>query len=287
MTGYYSSIDPDVRIGYFEWFHSNGRLRHKGNYSDNKEIGEHIWYFENGNVEAIENYSLGKLDGIYKEYYESGKISTETQYKNGLQDGFTKFYREDGSLHSEGNYKEGDRNGLWKYYNESGELTGTSEFKTEYEIPEANMFLKLPNSKWSLTDKKEGNVTEYYFKRDPITDKNGNKIIPAIMVFVEDATQYKQDATLYTIWKRRPFQEKGVNIDQTLIQENKEYPLTYKNAYFMKGSYNSNGFDHIIFMIHIINKKNKGIQIYLDMTKDLAEEYEQEFWTTIRSIKEL
>lgn len=36
-----------------------------------------------------------------------------------------------------------------------------------------------------------------------------------------------------------------------------------------------------------VNANNKGIQIYLDMTKDTAEDYESEFWTTINSIKKL
>jgi transcriptional antiterminator len=43
---------------------------------------------------------------------------------------------------------------------------------------------------------------------------------------------------------------------------------------------------HNLYMIHIINKDSKGIQIYLDMTKDIEKDYEQEFWTVIRSIRE-
>lgn len=285
MEGEYLSLNPEIKNGKFRWYHANGKLKHIGKYSDNREIGTHKWYFDSGMLEAIENYSFGKLDGEYKEFNKNGKPSTETFFSNGLQSGFTRYYREDGSLHSEGLFKEGDKDGVWKYYDENRNLLGTNEFKTDYALEEANMFLKLPNSDWNLTDKIDGPLTQYYFKRSPITDKNGIEIIPAIMIFVEDASKYEQDVTQYSILKRKPFIEKGITIEKTLTQVDEDYPLTYKNAHFMKCSYSSKGLDHIFYMIHIINKQNKGIQIYLDMTEDIAAEYESEFWTTIKSIK--
>jgi antitoxin component YwqK of YwqJK toxin-antitoxin module len=287
MKGHYISLNPEKEDGYFEWFHSNGKIKHTGNYLNGEPIGEHLWYFDNGNIEAVENYKNGKLNGIFKEYYQNGNLNTETEFVDEIQFGYTKYFREDNSLHSEGNFKNGERNGLWKFYDESGNLVGTDEFETEYEITEANLFLKLPNTEWYLADKKQEKLTEYYFKRNPITDKNGIEIIPAIMVFVEDASSYNQDVTLYSIWKQKPFKESGIKTEKILVQDSEGFPLTYKNAYFIQNSYTAEGLDHLLFMIHIINKENKGIQIYLDMTKDIAEEYEKEFWKTIESIREL
>jgi len=171
------------------------------------------------------------------------------------------------------------------YFDSKGKVSITDS-KTEYIIEEAKMFLKLPNSNWNLTDKIDGNIAQYYFKRMPIIDKNGNKIIPAIMVFVENASKYEQDVVLYSVCKRKPFVENGIKIEETLIQENENYPLTYKNALFMKSSYTSGGLDHILYMMHIITKENKGIQVYMDMTKDIVVDYESEFWTTIKSMRE-
>lgn len=287
MHGKYLSLNPEVRTGEHKWYHENGKLKHVGTYSENKEVGTHKWYYDNGNIEAIENYLNGILDGEYIEHYSNGKPSIETSFVKGVQNGLTKYYGEDGKLHTEGHLKDGDRDGLWKYYDDQGNIMGTTEFQTDYVIEEANMFLKLPNSEWKLTEKIEGTTTQYYFKRNPVIDKNGLEIIPAIMVFVEDASKYEQDATLYSAWKRKPFMEQGVKIDEILIHENENYPLPYKNAYFNKCSYTSEGFDHVFYMIHILNKDDKGIQVYLDMTKDIAEDYESEFWTTIQSIKEL
>lgn len=286
MSGTLKSIDPEIKEGKFEYYHSNGKIKHIGAYKDDKETGEHKWYADNGNLEAIENYQNGNLDGTFTEYHPNGKLSIQTSFKNGLQNGKTQYFREDGTKHSDGDFKDGDRSGLWNFYDETGKLKNTHEFKTDYIINEAEMFMKLPNSEWELTNKAEGQIASYIFKRSSIEDKEGREIIPAIMVYVEDASNYKQDVTQYSIAKRLQFQGKGIKVDKVLIHEHKEYPLTYKNGYLTICSYTDNGLDHVLYMIHIINKDNKGIQIYMDMTKSIVDEYEQEFWTTMKSIKE-
>lgn len=159
--------------------------------------------------------------------------------------------------------------------------------KTDVIISEANIFMQLPNSEWNLASKTEGEFARYIFKRTAIEDSEGREIVAAIMVFVEDASEYNQDVTNYSIVKRMQFQGKGIIVDKILVHEDEEYPLSYKNAYITMCSYADNGLEHILYMIHIIDKNNKGIQIYLDMTKDLVEKYEKEFWTTIKSIKEI
>jgi antitoxin component YwqK of YwqJK toxin-antitoxin module len=287
MKGYFSSINPDIRIGYFEWFHLNGKIKHTGSYSEDKPIGEHLWYFENGKIEAIENYSNGLFDGIYKEYYENGNPSSETKFINGIQNGLTRYFREDGSLESEGNTKDGDRNGEWKYFDENGNLLGTNEFKTEYFFDEAPIYLRLPNSNWYLANKEEGKTTGYIFKRESIIDSLDREIIPAIMVYFEDANDYNQDVVLYSLWKQKPFIQHGVKIGKIYTHENTEYKISIKNLVLYKCSYSEKGFDHIFYMIHMITKNNKGVQIYLDMTKEITSEFEKEFVKTIESLKEI
>ncbi|RAV98433.1 hypothetical protein [Pseudochryseolinea flava] len=154
----------------------------------------------------------------------------------------------------------------------------------KFEIKEANMIFQVPNKEWSLATKKEGDLVSYIFKRNPVTDSNGRKIIPAMMIYVEDAADYDQDVTMYTINKRLQFQ---VDVDKMMIHENENYPISYKNSIVTMCRYSDGGLDHILYMIHIITKENKGIQIYMDMTKDLVGEYEQEFWEAMKSIKEI
>ncbi len=289
MKGTYSSLNPEKEDGYFEWYHSNGKLKHKGNYENGNSIGEHLWYGDNGNLEAKENYKNGKLDGVYEEYHPNGKLMSKSSFVEGLQSGWTIYYREDGSIQSEGNFKQGKRDGEWKYYNESGKLIGTSAFKTDYEIKEANIFLSLPNDEWSLSDKSDKGFTKYIFKRNEIIDPNGVAIIPAIMLYIEDAKDFKQDLVSYSIEKEIEFNKKGVKFNnKILIPTDKEFPFTsFENAMLRTGTYTDKGIDHILYMLYIITKHDKGIQLYMDMTKNISDKYEQEFWTTLHSIKEL
>ena len=287
MTGFYSSLNPENRQGQFKWFHANGNLKSYGDYLDNEQTGEHHWYYDNGNVEAIENYVNGKLHGDFKEYYPNGVLSAEVKFKYGLQHGYSKYYGENGDVIAEGNFEEGDRNGVWKYYDENGNLEHTSEYKTDYIIPEANIFIKLPNSDWSLAEKVEEKVIGYIFKRQSITAPNGIEIIPAIMVYTEDASEYEGDIILYSAWKRRVFSNVGINIKQILTHNNDDYPLEIKNSIIYETNYTLNGDEHYFIMAHIITQENIGIEIYLDMTHNIADEYKHEFWNAIKSIREL
>ena len=286
MQGQYSSLNPELKIGEFKWFHSNGKLKHIGNYENDLEEGEHIWYFDNGNIEAIENYKDGKLDGVFKEYYQNGKISIETTFVEGVQQGFTKYYRPDGTLHSEGLFKAGDRDGNWKCYDENGEFLEEVEYKTDYVIEEAQMFLRLPNSSWHLASKKDGNMTEYIFKRESITDSNGLEIIPAIMVYVEDASKY-DDLILYSAYKQKPLVTNGIEIDEILAQSDADYPISYQNSLWYKCHYTQQGLEHIFYMVLIMNEEKIGIQVMMDMTKDISGDYESEFIKTLKSLKKL
>ena len=42
MQGQYLSLEQEIKTGEFKWYHSNGKLKHIGEYSENKEIGKHI-----------------------------------------------------------------------------------------------------------------------------------------------------------------------------------------------------------------------------------------------------
>ncbi len=159
--------------------------------------------------------------------------------------------------------------------------------KTGFEITEGNLFIKLPNSEWKLAEKTEGPTTGYIFKRNEIKSPKGNFIIPAIMIYTENASQYDGDIINYSINKRLAFSNIGLKFDKILVQNSKDYPLTFKNAIFMKAAYNAGGEEHLLYMIHIINSKDQGIQVLMDMTKDIAGKYEDEFMSAVKSLREL
>lgn len=65
--------------------------------------------------------------------------------------------------------------------------------------------------------------------------------------------------------KQKPLLTNEMKIDKILIHEDEDYPISYKNSYWNKCHYSQGDFDHILYMILIINKDKKGIQILMDM----------------------
>ncbi len=156
---------------------------------------------------------------------------------------------------------------------------------TKFEIKEASVEIQMPNEEWNLASKKEGELTAYVFKRNPILNADGVEIIPAIMIYAEDGADYDQDVVTFSVNKRLQFQGRGVIVDKVMTHEDKDYPIVYKNSLIAFCSYNDGTYDHILYMIHLLTKNNRAVQIYMDMTKDLAAEYSKEFWTAMKSIK--
>lgn len=154
----------------------------------------------------------------------------------------------------------------------------------DFIIKEGNLTIQMPNEEWSLSNKREEDPTSYIFKRNSIVDNEGRAIIPAIMIFIEDASKYEQDVIKYSLAKRLQFQGRGIKVDKVMIHENKDYPISFKNSVLTMCTYSDNGLDHILYMVHMITEDNQGIQVYMDMTKELADDYSDEFWTAMKSI---
>jgi len=286
MKGYLLSREPDIKTGYFEWFFPNGKLMHKGYYNNNNAIDKHYWYHDNGNLEAIENYKDGLLDGPCKVYYESGVLSTETSYSAGVQNGFTKIYREDGSLQSQGNIINGNRNGEWTFFDSTEKEVEYKSYQPEFQIAEAKLYLKMPNSLWAFDSKNPAKaLTEYIFKRQFIKDKYGRQIVPSIIVITEDASVFAQDVLAYSYYKQDLFEDTNLEIDKRSVPGDIEYPLSCNNSIILKSHYTKDNITHLLYQVFIINSDNTGIDIYMDMTLDIAEEYEHEFLDAIRSIR--
>ncbi|HEX9511945.1 MAG TPA: hypothetical protein VF939_15750 [Puia sp.] len=157
----------------------------------------------------------------------------------------------------------------------------------DWTIKAAKMFLQLPNDQWFLANRSDTGFIQYVFKRNAIKDTQGHAIVPAIMLYVDDAAPYKGDIVAYSTNKRALFSGRNLETQKTLIPSNKDFPLAYKNSIEFIASYSSKGLEHILYMVYIITRENKGIQLYMDMTKEIAGKYGQEFLSTLHSIREL
>jgi hypothetical protein len=162
--------------------------------------------------------------------------------------------------------------------------------------------VRLPNTSWYLA---QNDAPDHYiFKRKPLFDPQGQSITPAIIIYVETKDDVKAEmGQVYTdhpvndlrdyfeaFWsaKMTPMEKNGIKISKISTIDDKDYPLSYRNiSVFVKGGYSLDGFDHILYMAYIMDKQNRGIQVYMDMTTGIQNVCDKEFMDFIRSLKEI
>jgi hypothetical protein len=147
------------------------------------------------------------------------------------------------------------------------------------EIKEASISLELPNNSWNLINKMDQNGMQiYFYKRNPIIDKNGNSIIPNISIIVEDVNK-DLDVVTYSAFKRG---QVNFEVIEMFIHEDEK--IDFENAVGYKGKYNDQFGEHTVYIVHAINNQ-KGVQIIFDVLTDLFSELDPEFKKTLKSIK--
>jgi len=149
------------------------------------------------------------------------------------------------------------------------------------KIEQAALQFELPNDKWSLLKTQEANSKFiYFYKREPITDKNGNQVVPNISFIVEDVSD-SIDVVTFSAFKRlkTPF-----DVIEVFSAGSNDKRINYGAAVCYKGKYKENEFEHTVYVIHLIKNK-KGVQIFFDITSDLFPDYEKEFLITLKSLQ--
>lgn len=164
----------------------------------------------------------------------------------------------------------------------SGSCFGQGE---KQEIAEAGLTFSLPNDKWVLTEMDKCKKARYVYKRESIIDKNGEEVVPTIVLTVEKAGLFVTDVEYYAIDKQLEITPYGVDVDSILMKDgNKNYPLSVDNSRFFKCRYKSDSQEHIFYMIFIITTNKKAINLFMDMNSSVADRCEKEFYTVIQSI---
>lgn len=149
-------------------------------------------------------------------------------------------------------------------------------------LKEANLQFELPNNKWSLADKKESNdLVVYFYKREAIINKEGQAVTPTIS-FVIETVKDPTDLMEYSIEKRIsvPF-----TVTEVFAHDSKNPKIKLLYAVGYKGTYNSQGTDHTLYVVHYTHK-NKGVQVICDITSELFPNYESEFLKALISLQE-
>lgn len=83
QQGFYSSLNPIKREGYFKYYHENGILQSEGMYQKNELTG--LWknYDNESNLKSSIYYQNDKKEGVLKSYFKDQKLRREEMYKNG------------------------------------------------------------------------------------------------------------------------------------------------------------------------------------------------------------
>jgi hypothetical protein len=84
------------------------------------------------------------------------------------------------------------------------------QLTTPIRIPQSHIQLQLPDDNWHPSAETDTAHGINFFKRNPVTDAKGRQIIPAIMVFVEDAKKYNGDIVTFSGVKRAPFMKQDL-----------------------------------------------------------------------------
>ena len=160
-------------------------------------------------------------------------------------------------------------------------------------IPEAKLLLILPNSQWpALTRELVGKRILYSFKRMPIIDKSGRKVIPNIGITLESIPE-NIDLKTFSSALLEDLQTASTQDKQPLRVLNKYHfggidrIISAKNMLGYKANYqDENSINHLVYVIYIVNN-NFGIQAIFDTTAELFPKCSPEFLKTIRAMQTL
>lgn len=119
---YYRPAPEKIKEGY--WivdYYKSGQIQMEG-YSSNKNHNEEIfdglvmYYHPNGKLFHKANYTNGKLEGVRKVFYVTGELKEQGKYINGKREGLWKAFYKNGKIETKGKYRDNEKIGVWKTF---------------------------------------------------------------------------------------------------------------------------------------------------------------------------
>ncbi len=155
--------------GYWEKRWSNGNLKYKGHFKDDKPVGEFIRYDSRLNVIARINYKDNDT-AVAVLFHPNGKKAAEGIYINQKKQGLWRFYDRKGVLASEATYVDGVKNGPYKVYYLDGTLSRETYFvdgkengyRTEYYANGKKRF------EGTIKDGQPDGYVKYYYENGKV-----------------------------------------------------------------------------------------------------------------------
>ena len=121
--------DKGKKIGTWNWFYYDGKLKESTTFLDDQREGISKQYFPSGKIKYEIPYSKDSIDGEAKIYYEGGELSSIVPYSNGARQGKGYSYHANGKIMIDCNYSNDSLEGAYKYYYPNGELNYIENYK--------------------------------------------------------------------------------------------------------------------------------------------------------------
>ena len=150
----------------------------------------------------------------------------------------------------------------------------------EQKIEIASLKFQMDDENWKLAfDNQNGNFNTFIYKRKPIVDAEGTKVIPSLSFIVESVVPGSNVIT-FSAQKRMQ-----VPFEVTKVISHESGELSLKNAVGYFGEYKDrNGAKHKVYVVHAIYG-DKGIQILGDITKSIESQIDGEMLAMLKSIE--
>lgn len=176
------------KSGPWVYFHPNGIEEQKGIYKNDLPEGEWNWYYPNKQLRRTETFVKGKEEGEIIEYDELGNLIIKGKYYEGLEDG--DWIYEYGDFKEIGKYKEGNRIDEWKGYFKTndklaysikyvdGNENGKFSFYYENGSPriEGNYIMGLKDGNWKYYSENGLLFLTEYYESDVLVKIDGVKV---------------------------------------------------------------------------------------------------------------
>jgi len=196
-TIYNQTDEEGLKQGYWKKQYSNGSLKYKGGFINDKPVGEFRRYFENGQLKALMIFDKKSELVNTIIYYEDGRLAAEGQYIknkkdstwnyysyysqtlvckesyiNGLKHGISIKYYNNGNFSEELEWKDDAKDGKWNQYFESREIKMKSFYKSGLRDGYFKLFYKSGQIEieGQYINNRKHDYWTYY-------DENGNTIL--------------------------------------------------------------------------------------------------------------
>ena len=121
-------LKNDLKMGYWKYYHRNGKISEQGAYHSNKR--EKYWYFydRNGKVEKEGHYVGGKNTNWWLFYDKYGKVNHKCQLSGGVKNGYCLQYQDE-KLKSAEKYRNGKKIKEWYSFRSFKKENNLSDLK--------------------------------------------------------------------------------------------------------------------------------------------------------------